>query len=226
MLDITKPDSSKNIFRAKRIGKLRIIIDDYIKAKGCCTVIDIGGTSGFWYAWKDKFDFTRTHITCVNISTSHSAVNFDGVTVRHGDATNLSFLKDKSFDVAFSNSVIEHVGLWIQQEKFAAEAKRIARSYLIQTPNFFFPIEPHARTPILHWLPDPIAYRVVMARKCGFYQKASTISQAMRTIQDARMLGPAQFRALFSDANVHYHERFLGLTKSLIAIRHSTPLSD
>ncbi len=104
-------------------------------------------------------------------------------------------------------------------KKFAAEVKRVGRSYFVQTPYFWFPIEPHARTPFLHWLPDSLACRVVMARQCGYLQKASDISKAMDCIQSARMLDVGQFTALFDDAELT-RERFMGLTKSLIAVRH------
>jgi hypothetical protein len=107
-------------------------------------------------------------------------------------------------------------------KQFAAEAKRIGHSYFVQTPYFWFPVEPHARTPFLHWLPQSWAYRIVMARRCGYWPKAKTVSEAIDTLQSARMLDCAQFAALFDDAPIQ-RERFLGLTKSLVAVRHPQP---
>lgn len=222
MLDI-RPDSTNNKFRVRRVERLKTLVSSYIAAKGSCNVLDLGGTSGFWHTWRDQFDFERTHVTCINLDPEHGAVSdFKGVTVRYGDATSLPDVPDMSFDLVFSNSVIEHVGDWQQMIRFAREARRLGRSYFIQTPYFWFPIEPHARTPFVHWMPDSWAYRLVMMRRCGFWPKADTVIEAVTTVQSARMLDRRQFEALFDDAR-HHQERFMGLTKSLMAVRHVEP---
>lgn len=60
-----------------------------------------------------------------------------------GDATNLSQYSDKSFDIVFSNSVIEHLYTKENQISMAKEVNRVGKNYFIQTPNYWFPIEPH-----------------------------------------------------------------------------------
>ena len=70
-----------------------------------------------------------------------------------GDATDLSDFADKSFDIAFSNSVIEHLFSFQNQQKMALEAQRVSRYHFIQTPNFWFPIEPHWVFPCFQFLP-------------------------------------------------------------------------
>ena len=82
---------------------------------------------------------------------------------RAGDATNLSELPDGSFDVVFSNSVIEHLETFERQAAMAAEVRRLAPIYWVQTPNFWFPVEPHFLTPAWHWL--PMGLRVAMLRR-------------------------------------------------------------
>lgn len=223
MLNIS-PTSNKNRFRGKRVEAVSRIIRSYLERNGTCTVLDLGGTSGFWHTWRDHFDFERTKVTCVNVDTAHeAATDFSGVTTRYGDATDLREYADKSFDVVFSNSVVEHVGDWSKMKAFANEAKRVGRSYFIQTPYFWFPVEPHARTPFLHWLPQSWAYRIVMARRCGYWPRATSVSEAVDTLQSARMLDYGQFSALFDETPIE-RERFLGLTKSLLAVRHPEPV--
>ncbi len=60
---------------------------------------------------------------------------------------------DQSFDLVFSNSVIEHVGSRDTQARFASEIARVGKLFWLQTPNRYFPIEQHLWTPLVHWLP-------------------------------------------------------------------------
>ena len=219
MFDI-RPDSPNNRFRAARIEKLKSLIDKTLAEKNHCRILDVGGTYNFWHVWRDKIDWQRCEVVCVNIDPHHFEQGKDGtrISMIQGNACSLTSIANHEFDVGFSNSVIEHVGRWQDMTNMANEMKRVARRYLVQTPNYWFPVEPHARTPFLHWLPRPIAYRIVMARKCGFWTKATTVSQAVRTVESAQMIDFRQMRELFGEAEI-VRERFFGLTKSLMAIK-------
>ncbi len=70
---------------------------------------------------------------------------------------------DKSFDIVWSNAVIEHVGDSDAQVLFIKEIKRVGQSAFFKTPNLYFPVETHTRTPLLHWLPKPIFDRYLSA---------------------------------------------------------------
>jgi len=60
---------------------------------------------------------------------------------------------DNSFDVVWSNAVLEHVGQRDKQSKFVSEMYRVSRKHVFMTtPNRKFPIEVHTRTPLLHYL--------------------------------------------------------------------------
>ena len=217
MLDVS-PTSPGNRFRRARLGLLDGLIRATVARRGKCTILDIGGTRAFWRTWQELIDWRVVSITCLNLRGSGEQGEAGPVRMRHGDARAMPEFADKSFDICFSNSVIEHVGLWRDMAAMAAEIRRIAPAYMVQTPNYWFPIEPHARTPFLHWLPEPLACRVVMARRCGFWARQSTVDGAMRTVQSARLIGPGQMAALFPDAKIR-RERFCALTKSLIALR-------
>ena len=71
------------------------------------------------------------------------------------DATRRLPFEDGEFDLAYSNSLIEHLPP-AARSAFAAEVKRIARRWWVQTPAFGFPVEPHALLPAAHWLPPKI----------------------------------------------------------------------
>ncbi|MCP6757350.1 MAG: methyltransferase domain-containing protein [Fischerella sp. CENA71] len=63
---------------------------------------------------------------------------------------------DQSFDVCWSNAVLEHVGNQERQILFLKEINRVAKVAFITTPNRYFPIEVHTRTPLLHFLPKTV----------------------------------------------------------------------
>jgi hypothetical protein len=61
---------------------------------------------------------------------------------------------DKSFDIAYSSAVLEHVGGRAQRRAFIAEAARVARAVFIVLPNGWFPVEHHTGVPFFHYLPS------------------------------------------------------------------------
>ena len=74
---------------------------------------------------------------------------------------------DATFDVAFSNAVVEHVaGGREGQRQFVHELCRVARRVFVTTPNRFFPLEVHTLLPFAHWLPEAPRTRVL--RRAGF----------------------------------------------------------
>jgi SAM-dependent methyltransferase len=61
--------------------------------------------------------------------------------------------KDKSFDIVFSNAVLEHVGGQAQRAEFIKEAARVGHRLFFIVPNRWFPIEHHTAIPFMHWNP-------------------------------------------------------------------------
>ena len=64
--------------------------------------------------------------------------------------------EDKSFDIGWSNAVIEHVGNKDAQLLFLKEMLRTCKQLYFTTPNRYFPIEVHTKIPLLHWLPKSV----------------------------------------------------------------------
>jgi len=117
------------------------------------------------------------------------------------DARRLPF-EDGSFDIAYSNSLIEHVAP-AERPMVAGELRRVARRYFVQTPNRWFPIEPHVLLPLFHLLP-------LRARRPLW-----RLGVSKDPFEDVRLLGPRQLRKLFPDG-VLVRERLGPLTKSLV----------
>ena len=205
-----------NSFRQARFKRLLTVVDDILAKQETCRILDVGGWTTYWQflepLWRDR----QIHITLVNLTDAPTPdERYSSLT---GDARDLSQLRDSSFDLVHSNSVIEHVGLWRDQCRMANEVRRLAPRYFVQTPNFWFPVEPHLRTPFIHWLPMPWRAATVRLRACGYYPRAESYGQARDIIDDARLLDAQAMAVLFPDAVIE-RERVVGLTKSLMAIR-------
>jgi hypothetical protein len=138
--------------------------------------------------------------------------------LRPGNACGLSEYRDNEFDIVHSNSVIEHVGHWSDMCAMAGEVRRLAKIYYLQTPNFWFPMEPHYRTIGFQWWPETVRAQMLCHKRRGFHSQAASIDAAMRDIQSVNLLSARQLQALFPDAEI-MRERVLGLTKSIMAVR-------
>jgi hypothetical protein len=181
-------------------------------------ILDIGGTEVFW----ESMDFVKM---CKNGRIRLTVLNVTAVSARHefiesvtGDARDLSCFGDKQFDIAFSNSVIEHVGSYNDQKSMAEEIRRVGKRYFVQTPNYYFPIEPHFLFPFFQFLPKGLKIYLLRHFNLGWYKKMSSREGALKVIGEIRLLKLREFKELFPDAEI-YKEKFLGLTKSFIAYR-------
>jgi SAM-dependent methyltransferase len=105
------------------------------------------------YPWPDRITALGLH------PGERFRERYPAVTYVQGDALDLPF-GDGTFDVVFSNAVIEHVGGRDAQRRFVEEALRVARRAFVTTPNRWFPVEVHTRLPLVHWLPDRLAHPV------------------------------------------------------------------
>ena len=80
---------------------------------------------------------------------------FPGLKIIMADGLALPFA-DKSFDLAVSFAVIEHVGSREQQRRFVHELCRVGKTICIATPNRWHPLEFHTFLPFVHWLPPSL----------------------------------------------------------------------
>ena len=110
-------------------------------------ILDIGGTYPIW-----RYLSTHPHVTLLNLKTPQDQREYPAnIRFQVGDALNMPF-KDGEFDIAFSNSVIEHVATWENLQRFAEEIQRVGKSVWVQTPAYEFFMEPHYIAPFIHWL--------------------------------------------------------------------------
>jgi SAM-dependent methyltransferase len=159
-----------------RERKLRLLLDE-LRPTADTTVLDVGAdelgfgegegcaTMNFFeelYPWPERITALGLH------DGAGFRARYPHIPYVQGDACALPF-EDGSFDLVFSNAVIEHVGGRDRQRRLVSEAIRVGRRVFITTPNRRFPVEVHTRLPLVHWLPDAVSRRVydITGREIG-----------------------------------------------------------
>ena len=178
-------------------------------------IVDVGGTNEFWErrGWAGRDD---VEITLVNLQAVEE--RHPNILPTLGDATELSDLADDSFDVAFSNSVIEHLVTFENQARMAAEIRRVAALvYWVQTPNYWFPMEPHFLVPGWQWLPEGARVAVLRRHGIPWAGRSPDPEHARETVAEHRLLRRREIARLFPEARI-VGERFGGLVKSWTAV--------
>jgi hypothetical protein len=183
---------------------------EYFKVTSNTRILDVGGT---WLNW--SYISINPRLTILNLSIS--ANKNDAVDWIIADCKYLPF-KEGSFDIVYSNSLVEHLGDIHNQIAFASECMRVGFSYYIQTPNKWFPIEPHFLTPVIHWLPKGTQKRLVRNFSIWGLLTRPTQERCNAWLDDICFLDQKDMGNLFPDAELWY-ERVVGLKKSIIAVK-------
>lgn len=221
--DTANPYSLSSRLRAKRDVGLRALIAAVHARSGKVRIIDMGGTPEYWE--RVGLDFLRKHRAHVTITNLHAAEldrgrrDVDLFAFATGNACNLADIADNNFEIAHSNSVIEHVVTWENMRSFAAETRRVAPWHYVQTPYFWFPMDPHFyKLPLFHWMPPSLRAKLLMRLPLAHVGRIPTLEKAHQVVEGAKLIDLSQMRVLFPDSTICF-ERFFGLPKSLIAVR-------
>ena len=212
-----------NQFRKRRLSALVEAYPDLSSYR----VLDVGGRPDIWRLLKKHYGIAPKELVLLNVGedveefSSEPDCDADGVTYTTvvGDGRYLPF-PDNSFDLTFSNSVIEHVGGGDNVVRFARECERVGQRVFIQTPNHWFPMEPHFVTLFIHWLPRSL-YRKVAFLSLN-YALFSWRSDSLKRIfyeefDGIRLLKKRDLQRIFPSKRIS-REQVLGLTKSFIVL--------
>jgi hypothetical protein len=176
-------------------------------------ILDVGGLPRAWEGVPIQSEITILNVEPLD-DYEGSFLQANHVSVV-GDGTQLQFA-DRSFDLVYSNSVIEHLGTWERQQAFAAEARRVGRGYWIQTPAKEFPVEPHYFGPFVHWFSKPVQKRLLRNFTLWGLLGRPSEKTLDQVLAELRLLTFGEFRQLLPGAQI-WVERILGLPKSYTA---------
>jgi hypothetical protein len=174
------------------------------------TVLDLGGDVRAWR----QAPVRPAHVTLLNVAPQE--VEEPWISALVGDACDPPDLP--AADLAYSNSVIEHVGGHQRRKDFAVVVRDAAPAYWVQTPNRYFPIEPHFMFPGLQFAPRGAQASLIRRWPLGNHADVTDHDQALGDALDIELIAHAEMEFYFPDAKI-LRERFAGLTKSLIAVR-------
>ena len=140
------------------------------------------------------------------------------ITVLVGDGRNLPSA-DQSYDIAYSNSVIEHVGSWEEQQLFAREMRRVGKKLWCQTPAWECPIEPHYMAPFLHWLPRSIQRKIIRPLTPWGWLSKPPPEHVEFMVSTTRLLSYRELKLWFPDCTIIVEKMLWLIPKSYIAVR-------
>ena len=198
-----------------RRQRFQILLEMIQASPGPIRILDIGGTPHYWGMMTAGLVLDGPlHITLLN--TEAASVTHSNFTALVGDGRAMPQFADGQFDIVFSNSTIEHVGSFADQRRMAAEVRRVGQRYYVQTPNRYFPIEPHFVFPFFQFMPIALRVWLVQHFNLGWYSRIRDREAAGRAVTGIRLLSRGEFGQLFPEARI-FEERFYGLVKSFVA---------
>ncbi len=166
-------------------------------------IVDLGGTVDLWRLIDHDF-----RVTLVNLPGVSSPVSgTDRFTLVQADCCELGqIFPDFGFDLSFSNATIEHVGDESRQARFAAEVRRLAPAYWVETPSILCPIECHTGIPFFWYLPVSVRDGILKSWNDRY-------PSWVQWLRETRVLSRERMKQLFPGSQIHV-ERVFGIEKS------------
>lgn len=190
------------------------IFQQYVGVDPEMRILDVGYTDE---EFSPTDNFIQKHypypqnLTALGVEEpTHFSSRYPDIPVITYDGVTFPF-EDQSFDLVWSNAVVEHVGDRDAQLQFIREVARVGRQAFITTPNKRFPVEVHTRTPLLHLLPERV-----------FERYLHLVGKGWATGDYMRMLSAGELRALLAEAGVTNYKlirnRLAGFTLDFVVV--------
>lgn len=180
-------------------------------------ILDIGVTSDDTFQESNYFEKMypyKNKVICVGTENGkHLETKYPGLRFQKVVPGQPLPFANKTFDIAFSNAVLEHVGNTTAQVNFIQEMVRVSNSFFITTPNRWFPVELHTAIPLLHFLPKNIYRKILSIMGETYWSKEENLN----------LLSRGELQLLFKDTPdvVIGSIKMLWLSTNLIAYKRN-----
>ena len=219
--DNTASHSLANRLRRQRFSFFESLLE---RVPRPVKILDVGGSAGFWrqmgYHRKSDLRVVVLNNDVAEIKHTDSPTNEttsgqSNISFVLGDARCMTAVASGEFDVVFSNSVIEHLGSIGEQVQMMEEVRRVGARYFVQTPNYWFPVEPHFHFVGFQFLPVPVRVALLQTFPLGWSGRVRDAEQAEAIVSSINLLCRSDLKTMCPEAKI-YSERLFGITKSLI----------
>ena len=123
-------------------------------------------------------------ITAAGLGTAEDFQHaFPAVTYVRIEANRRLPFADRSFAIATSNAVLEHVGSHGNQIAFVAELLRVAQKVFVSVPHRYFPVEHHTAIPLLHFRDGSFARACRLLGKSEWAEERNLILMTRRRLR-------------------------------------------
>jgi hypothetical protein len=204
------------IFRVWRKQRFDLFLR-LVKPSTSDTLLDVGGHPSFWTSrpqFVERIDTLNNHA----VSWRPEYAPKHNIRILVGDGCSLA-MPDQSYDIGFSNSVIEHVGSWESQQKFASEIRRVAKFIWVQTPAYECPIEPHYLALFIHYFPHWVQKKSLRWFTLWGWFLRPNQRKIDNMVDTTRLLRKSEVQILFPDCEIIVERILWIFPKSYIAIR-------
>ena len=205
-------------FRLKRFSFFLKLFEEILITQSIVKILDVGGWEIFWENMGIE-RYPNVHILLLNLYKQ--PVSMKNIESMVGDGCRMDEFESGQFDIVFSNSVIEHAGDFNKQMSMANEIRRVGKNYFVQTPNYYFPIEPHFMFIGFQWLPVSVRVFLIRHFNLGWIEKIPDYNKAVKMIEDTRLLKYSELYLMFPNAKI-YREKYWGFTKSFVVYEKKT----
>lgn len=182
----------RELHRRSRENKHRLFME-LMRPRATARILNVGATGGnlglqeqfeCWYPHRERVTGGGPNFEEV----ADYRASFSAVTAVAFDGCALPFA-DRSFDIVYSNAVLEHLPGMNLVARFAGEVQRVGRGWFVATPNFWYPIEPHYHLPLVQFM-SPAQQRKLVTRL------------GMTPYEHLRLLRKRELRSLFPSSSI------------------------
>lgn len=212
---VGNPNQRKSISSQCRAARFRELMGRFPELEKM-RVLDLGGTPDFWHSAPVR----PSYVTTLNLNDQYY-VQEPWLEHVVADACDIASLDSCAGDYSLvvSNSLIEHVGGYHRRKELARVVVAAAPAHWIQTPDRYFPVEPHYMAPGFQFL--PVSIRAAAVRHWPIaHERVYTRADAVAQVLAIDLISATELQHLFPCSEI-WHERLAGLSKSIVAIKRN-----